>query len=296
MPRIGYARVSTDEQTTEGQIDRLREAGCAEVYTENASGADRRRPELSKLLRRLERGDTLVVVKIDRLARSAINLMEIVADLDRRGVAFRSLNDPIDTSGPTGRMVLTILAAVAEMELSMIRERTRAGMVVARKRGSRPGNPGLISGDTAAVAKVTAARDAIRTDAVRAHALDILPLVRALRPVANWCAVADVLNARNVPRPGTPEPWNRDAAIRVSRRLVSDGLADQDILSPAPRILDRDNLRQIAANLCRLGISLEEIGSHLKAMGQVNARGNTRWTALAVRALLDPPEACLPPE
>ena len=120
MALIGYARVSTDEQTTDAQIDALKLAGCKSIHREHASGASRARPELNLALDRCKSGDVLVVVRIDRLARSLSHLMEIIETLDARGAGFRSLGDPIDTTSPQGRFALQILGAVAEFERALI--------------------------------------------------------------------------------------------------------------------------------------------------------------------------------
>ena len=160
MALIGYARVSTDEQTTAPQIDALKAAGCMIILRENASGANRGRPELKLAVERCRQGDVLVVVRIDRLARSLSHLLEIIEALDARGAGFRSLGDPIDTTSPQGRFTLQILGAVAEFERALIRERTNAGLKAARDRGRIGGNPALRSGSVGAARAVHAARDA----------------------------------------------------------------------------------------------------------------------------------------
>ena len=114
MALIGYARVSTEDQTLGPQLDALQAAGCGEVFEEFASGASRSRPQLATALARLRRGDTLVVARIDRLARSLSHLLAVVETLRAKGAHFRSLADPIDTAGPSGVLVLQMLGAVAE--------------------------------------------------------------------------------------------------------------------------------------------------------------------------------------
>src|SRR6201995_5461764 len=111
---IGYARVSTGGQSVQRQVDELRKAGCAGVLEETASGADRSRPVLAALLRRIRQGETLVVVKLDRLARSLEHLLEVVRTLEVRGAYLRVLGDPIDTATPLGRFMLQMLGAVAD--------------------------------------------------------------------------------------------------------------------------------------------------------------------------------------
>lgn len=136
---IGYARVSTQDQNPQLQLDALTAAGCEEVFHEKATGVVRERPELTACLRTLRKGDTLVVCKLDRLARSLKDLVEIVHDLDSRQVGFKSLTESIDTTSSGGRLVFHIFGALAEFEHSLIRERTIAGLAVARARGRKGG-------------------------------------------------------------------------------------------------------------------------------------------------------------
>ncbi|WP_321875644.1 recombinase family protein [Burkholderia cenocepacia] len=139
--RIGYARVSTQEQETRAQIDALTKAGVDAVHEEKRSGASMRRPVLDKLLRNLRRGDVLVVYKLDRIARSLKHLLSIIDRIQERGAGFESLTEHIDTNSPSGRLMLQILGAFAEFEREMIRERTKSGMQAAKKRGIRLGRP-----------------------------------------------------------------------------------------------------------------------------------------------------------
>jgi DNA invertase Pin-like site-specific DNA recombinase len=139
--RIGYARVSTQEQETRAQIDALKRAGVDSIHEEKRSGATLRRPVLDKLLRNLRRGDTLVVYKLDRIARSLKHLLTIIERLQERGANFESLTEHIDTNTPAGRLMLQMLGAFAEFEREMIRERTKSGMQAAKKRGVRLGRP-----------------------------------------------------------------------------------------------------------------------------------------------------------
>lgn len=136
----GYARVSTVQQDTALQMAAFRAAGVRRVIEETASGA-RERPQLERLLSRLRVGDVLVVYKLDRLARSLVDLMRIIEAVRSRGAAFRSLTEPLDTASPAGRLLLQMLGAVAEFERAVIRERCQAGRVAARERGVRFGRP-----------------------------------------------------------------------------------------------------------------------------------------------------------
>jgi DNA invertase Pin-like site-specific DNA recombinase len=139
--KIGYARVSTLDQSHDLQTDALNKAGCIRIFVETASGAKTDRPELAKALDYLRSGDTLVVWKLDRLARTVKQLIETVAALDAKGVHFVCTTQAIDTSTPMGKMFFHILAALAEFERDMLRERTNAGVAAARERGRIGGRP-----------------------------------------------------------------------------------------------------------------------------------------------------------
>lgn len=150
---VGYARVSTQDQKTELQMDALKAAGCARIFVEKASGAQRDRPELKAALEYVRAGDTIVVWKLDRLARSLKQLIETVDDLQRRDIGFRSLTEAIDTTTPGGRLIFHIFAALAEFERSIIQERTIAGLIAARARGRTGGRPRSLSDQDIQVAK-----------------------------------------------------------------------------------------------------------------------------------------------
>lgn len=137
--RIGYARVSTQDQNSGLQVDALKKAGCEQIFQEKASGKDRVRPELETCLKVLRTGDSLVVWRLDRLGRSLKDLVEIVTALEGRGVGFVSLTESIDTVSAGGKLVFHLFAALAEFERNLIRERTVAGLVAARARGRKGG-------------------------------------------------------------------------------------------------------------------------------------------------------------
>jgi len=139
MAVVGYARVSTEEQTLDLQRDALNQAGVAILYEDQASGKTAARPELQQCLKALREGDTLIVWRLDRLGRNLQDLIVIVNDLKSRGVAFRSLKESIDTSGPAGTLVFHMFAALAEFERELMRERTLAGIAAARARGRKGG-------------------------------------------------------------------------------------------------------------------------------------------------------------
>ena len=133
---LGYARVSTDDQTTALQADALAKAGCSRIYTDKASGkSTAARPQLEECLADLREGDTLVVWRLDRLGRSVTDLVRIVGELEHKGVSFRSLTENIDTSTASGKLMFHMLASIAEFERNLIQERTHAGLAAARARG-----------------------------------------------------------------------------------------------------------------------------------------------------------------
>ncbi|MCG7392647.1 recombinase family protein [Microvirga sp. ACRRW] len=146
--KIGYARVSTDEQDPELQVRALKAEGCDPVFVDiGVSGTRKIRPELTNALNTLNEGDVLVVWKIDRLGRSLSHLIGLLNELGQRGVQFKSLQDPIDTTTPSGMMHFQLLAVFAEFERNLISERTKAGLQVARSRGRRPGRPRSLTAD-----------------------------------------------------------------------------------------------------------------------------------------------------
>jgi DNA invertase Pin-like site-specific DNA recombinase len=151
--KIGYARVSTLEQDLALQLDALTNEGCEKIFQEKASGAQRDRPELKAALAYMRKGDTLVVWKLDRLARSMKQLIETVESFHDRGIGLKSLQNPIDTSSPSGKLVFHIFAALAEFERGVIRERTTAGLRAARERGRIGGRPPALSAKDLQVAK-----------------------------------------------------------------------------------------------------------------------------------------------
>ena len=133
--RIGYARVSTEEQSLDSQLDKLNEIGCCRIFTEKVSGAKADRHELKKCLEYLRAGDTLVIAKLDRLARSLKHLLEIINELEAESKNLMILDMNIDTSNAQGKLVFSIFGAIAEFERTLIAERTKAGLAAARARG-----------------------------------------------------------------------------------------------------------------------------------------------------------------
>lgn len=291
MAVIGYARVSTTDQDLAAQRRALTAAGCAEIVEETRSGADRGRPELARLLARLRPGDSLVVVRLDRLARSLAHLLEVMALLQARGVLFRSLADPIDTAGASGTLVLQILGAVAEFERALIRERTRAGLAAARARGRAGGNPGLKARDPATIAGLAAARRAAWLDRALREAEPWLATVRRLRPATPW---HEVVRAVNAGLPRTARPVSQARLIRLVRRAARAGLLDPVLLDPAPRRPrppGRATVRaiEIAAAYLRgrPDASRAELGVALLRLGVRPPRGGSDWAPSSLKALFD---------
>ena len=144
--KYGYARVSTGDQTPALQLAALKQAGCRQVFKDDGlSGATTKRPALIRCLKKLQSGDTLIVWKLDRLGRSLRDLITMLDDLKARGVKFRSLTEAIDTVTPTGRAMWQMIGVLAELERSLISERTRAGVAAAQRRGVKFGRKPKLS-------------------------------------------------------------------------------------------------------------------------------------------------------
>jgi DNA invertase Pin-like site-specific DNA recombinase len=143
--KIGYCRVSTDDQNPDLQLTALKRAGCRTIFTDKATGAHVKRPELERCLQTLNAGDVLVVWKLDRLGRSLRDLIGLLDDLKTRGVVFRSLTESIDTATPTGRAMWQMIGILAELERSLIQERTKAGRAAAVARGVKLGRKPKLS-------------------------------------------------------------------------------------------------------------------------------------------------------
>ena len=139
--KIGYARVSTKEQSLNLQEDALQKAGCEKIYSEQISGVKSERPQLQEMIKQLRQGDVIVVWKLDRLGRSLRDLVNLVATFQDEGVEFQSLQDKIDTTTPTGKLAFHLFAALAEFERDIISSRTKAGLEAARARGRKGGRP-----------------------------------------------------------------------------------------------------------------------------------------------------------
>lgn len=151
--KIGYARVSTEDQTLDAQIDALEAAGAERIFKEKKTGKNRERVELELLLEQLRKDDVVIVTKYDRLARSLRDLIEIVETIRERGAGFRSLGEDIDTTTPAGRLVFHVFGSIAEFERERIVERTKEGLSAARRRGRIGGRPSALNSDQKAAAR-----------------------------------------------------------------------------------------------------------------------------------------------
>jgi DNA invertase Pin-like site-specific DNA recombinase len=138
---VGYARVSTQDQNLQMQIDALQNAGCFEIFEEKITGTKKDRPALNEMIKMLRHGDRVVVYKLDRISRSTKHLIELVELFEEKGVEFVSVQDNIDTSTAMGRFFFRIMASIAELERDIISERTKAGLSSARARGRNGGRP-----------------------------------------------------------------------------------------------------------------------------------------------------------
>lgn len=286
MALIGYARVSTEEQHTDPQLIELRAAGCDVVFEDRASGASRVRPQLAQALARVGRGDTLVVVRIDRLARGLSHLLHLIEGLQGRGGHFRSLGDPIDTSSAQGRFTLQVLGAAAELERALIRERTKAGLRAAKARGRVGGNPGLRRRDPDALARVSRARDTAYLAKLQETEGEWLPVVRTHRPALAWPQVVHLVNAG---LPAGRKPWTAERLIRATRRYVQAGSAGAALLEAAPPpTTGSKHLHDVVDLLTRAtpGPSLRQIARELDRMRMVPPRGGGSWSASSVRLVL----------
>jgi DNA invertase Pin-like site-specific DNA recombinase len=143
--KIGYARVSTHDQNPDLQLAALKKAGCRTIFTDKATGSHTKRPQLAKCLGALGEGDTLIVWKLDRLGRSLRDLITLLDELKGRGVAFKSLTESIDTVTPTGRAMWQMVGILAELERSLIQERTRAGRAAAKAKGVKMGRKPILT-------------------------------------------------------------------------------------------------------------------------------------------------------
>jgi DNA invertase Pin-like site-specific DNA recombinase len=305
MRLLGYARVSTADQDLAAQRQALLAAGCTEIREEKASGANRARPELARLLAAIGPADTLVVVRIDRLARSLAHLLEVIARLEAKGAKFRSLGDPIDTAAPSGTLILQILGAVAEFERALIRERTMAGLTAARAQGRVGGNPGLRGKEPSTVARLAARRQAAASAREIPQARALAPLILAMRPAAPWKVVAAVSSAelsgqdrangmrKNEQAEPAEAPLTPSRLRRLAQSLVGQGLLPSVVMAPAARVPRVDGAARRATEMAaaylrgRPDATLSELGRQMLRLGVKPPRGGASWAASSLKLLRD---------
>ncbi|MCE7626389.1 recombinase family protein [Vibrio fluvialis] len=180
--KIGYARVSTDDQDLALQLDALKNHGCERVFEEKVSGRSQKRPMLDRMLDTLREGDTVVVWRLDRLGRGLKHLIELMSDFQERGIQFVSLNEAIDTSTPTGELTFHIFASIAQFERAIISERTKAGLKAARARGRKGGRkPSLSQQDIKKAAAMLLDPSVTKTDVAKHFKVSRPTLDKALK-------------------------------------------------------------------------------------------------------------------
>jgi DNA invertase Pin-like site-specific DNA recombinase len=186
MAVIGYARVSSTDQDFDGQVDRLRAAGCNRVYAEKASGGSTNgRHELTKALKALKAGDTLVTVKLDRLARSIRDLLKLLDDVKAAGARFKALDDPwCDTTTPQGELILTVMGGLAQFERQLIRQRCDEGIKRAKAKGTQFGRPSALDASQRRKLAERYASGETMAELAREYGVGEATIWRALQPQA----------------------------------------------------------------------------------------------------------------
>jgi hypothetical protein len=237
---------------------------------------------LVRLLAELNAGDALLVTRLDRVARSASDLLVLLEKLNDREIGFRSLDDPIDTTGPLGAFSIQVLGAIVDLEKAQSAERARESIKAAKAQGRFPGNPGLRERRPEAIEAASKAREKLYIDGLNASSETWLPVVRQLRPKHSWDNVVDVLNRRG-------QDWTVERLRRAVRRLVREQLAEKELLERSPRRAPEDHLmKKVAAiTIADPSLSLRGIASELEKMGERPARGGKKFQPSSVRDLLD---------
>ena len=181
MTKIAYARVSTHDQSHDLQLDALKAAGCQRFFTDTASGASTDRPGLAAALDYARQGDVLVVWRLDRLGRSLKHLLEIVENLNSRGIGLVSICESLDTTSASGRLIIHVFGAIGEFERQLLRERINSGLVAARRRGRVGGRPRAIDAAKARTIRALRANGATIAEIVQSSGVSRATVVRFLR-------------------------------------------------------------------------------------------------------------------
>jgi len=224
----GYARVSTRDQDLAGQITGLQAAGCGNIFKEKSSGARTDRPELAKAIRRLEPGDVLVVIRLDRLARSTRDLLNILDAIGKAGAGFKSLKDSwADTTTPHGRLMLTVLGGLAEFERELIRARTGEGRKRAKERGVKFGRPAKLTAHQRREAMQRLAEGAVQADLARSYGVSQATISRLAAPSPFGATRSAPFSEARPLKRGSQSPFSESLARRRSQntiRVKSDSL------------------------------------------------------------------------
>lgn len=282
MQLIGYARVSTDDQDTQSQLDALSAAGCHILYEEKASGGNRSRPTLARALEAIRPGDTFIVYRIDRLARSLSHLLEIIEMLRAKGAYFRSLKDPIDTTSPQGMLMTQLLGAFAEFERALIRERTNVGVKAAIARGAKPGNPKMRARDPAAILELKLNSQQRYLHQLIDGSSRWLPTVERLRPHLPWEIVLRQIRAIDPP----VRAFTVRTLVKGCKALVKAQRANPDILLRAKMPPADTRYARLVADRIKShpDASLRDIAAWLsRDIREPTPRGGLTWSAEAVR-------------
>ena len=267
---------------TDAQLIELKAAGCEIVDQEHSSGAARARPVLARFLKEIRPGDILVVVRLDRLARSVSHLLEVIEGLERKGAHFRSLRDPIDTSTPQGMFSLQVLGAVAQLERSLISERTKAGLRAAKARGKVLGSPAMKERRPETIRKLLASREKAYLDELISTAHLWMPTVRKLRPVHSWNEVARVLVSKG-------QDWTGERLRRAVTKMVSQHMVDAALLKRSPTRSTDERLMTLIAGIANADpdLSLRDIAAQLERLRERTPRGSLKWSPSSVKQQLD---------
>ncbi|MGV1868705.1 MULTISPECIES: recombinase family protein [unclassified Rhizobium] len=279
---IGYARTASDEQFEDTQQAELLAAGCERIFDERPSHPSHGHPVLTRLLGELRAGDTLVVVRLDRLDLSPSSLLLLMEDFEKRGVHLRSIIDMIDTSPPHGIACLSIVRALVQLEKRRGSEKTKAGIRAAKSRGKLAGNPGLRDRRPEAIQAASKARDKNYLSQLVGSADVWLPTVKKLRPDHSWDNVVRVLNRRGM-------DWTVERLRRAVHRMARANLADSSLLTRSPRRTPDDRLMTLIAAIAIADptLSLRGIGAQLELLGETPPRGGRKWQPSSVRHFLD---------
>lgn len=182
---IGYARVSTQEQNLQMQLDELQKFGCFEIFEEKITGTKKDRPALNEMLKMLRKGDRVVVYKLDRISRSTKHLIELADLFESKGVEFVSIRDNIDTSTATGRFFFRMMASIAELERDIISERTKSGLASARARGRKGGRPKVAKKPLETAIKMYNSKEHSISEIVRTTGISQATLYRRIKELEN---------------------------------------------------------------------------------------------------------------